>query len=86
MALSLDIVEKRRQYAIKIGQVYERTFRVPVGSADDDIPARGDIQVLDGVTPTTGVLAPRVLHNPRRRNLDNGMIEVTITFIQAESY
>lgn len=85
MALPLDIKEKRKQYSTRIGQIYVRTFIVPVGTADSLIPARGDLVALDGVTPTTGMLAPHVLTNPRRSNLKNGMIEVEITLYRVEA-
>ncbi len=78
----------RRQRSVKTGQIYTRTYRVPIDAADTLIPARGDEVALRDVEPTSGVLAPHVLSNPRRKALkDNSdMVEVEITFYKVEEY
>lgn len=74
----------RRQRSIAVGQFYTRTYRVPMKAADSLIPARGDAISLRDVTGS-GLLAPRVLNNPRKQNVGD-LVEVTIDFVQVEAY
>ena len=78
--------ELRRQHGIKIGQIHVRTYRVPADAVDTLILARGDTVTLRDVTSASALLAPRVLHNPRRQPPKGGFVKIEITFIQPEAY
>jgi len=79
-------IPKRQQRAIKIGQLYTRVYNVPEDDAANLIPARGDAVDLNDVDSPSALLTPRVLRNPRRKQNDDGSLQVTITLIQPEAY